>query len=86
MAESIFLWQLGEDLLKHDWPFGLRMNNTEIKNVVRDEANNVTYEVVAERNLTDGEVFSAIRTAILRNGGRRPKQGETIVIQYGQRK
>ena len=59
------------------------MNNTEaIKNTVYDEANQVTYEVMAPRTLTDGELFRAIRGAILRSGGRRPAKGDTLVIQY----
>jgi hypothetical protein len=60
------------------------MNKTEpIKNTVYDEANQVTYEVIAPRTLTDGELFRAIRGAILR-GGRRPAKGDTLVIQYAE--
>jgi hypothetical protein len=61
----------------------MNMNKTEpIKNTIHDEANEVTYEVMAGRTLTDGEVFRAIRGAILRSGGRRPAKGDTLVIQY----
>ena len=61
------------------------MNNTEaIKNTVYDEANQITYEVMAPRTLTDGELFRAIRGAILRSGGRRPAKGDTLIIQYAE--
>lgn len=61
------------------------MSNSEpIKNTVYDEANQVTYEVLAPRTLTDGELFRAIRGAILRSGGRRPAKGDTLVIQYAE--
>jgi hypothetical protein len=50
------------------------------KNTVVDEAHQVTYVVMAPRTLTDGEMFSAIRVAILRRGGKLPAKGETLVI------
>jgi len=59
------------------------MNKLEpTKNTFYDEATDVTYEVHATRTLTDGELFRAIRGAILRSGGRRPAKGDTLVIQY----
>ncbi len=52
----------------------------EIQNVVLDEANEVTYVVTARRQLTDGEVYSAIRVALLKRAGKRPPSGETLTI------
>ena len=51
-----------------------------VKNIIIDEANEVTYVVEAARVLTDGEVFSAIRLALLLRGGKRPGKGETLEI------
>ena len=51
------------------------------KNAVHDEANNITYEVMASRVLSDGEIFLAIRGALLASG-RRPQRGETLVISF----
>ena len=52
----------------------------QIENVIVDEANEVTYVVKADRLLTDGELFSAIRIAILLRGRQRPSRGETLMI------
>ena len=56
------------------------MKSPKIENIIVDEANEVTYVVMARRLLTDGEVFSAIRIAILLRGRKRPSRGETLVI------
>jgi hypothetical protein len=57
------------------------MKSEMIKNSVHDEANAVTYEVMASRTLTDGEMFRAIRLAILA-AGKRVQRGETMVIPF----
>ena len=54
---------------------------SDIKNVVVDEAHQFTYVVMADRVLSDGEMFSAIRVELLRRGGKHPQKGETLVIQ-----
>ncbi len=51
-----------------------------IENIVVDEAHELTYVVKASRILTDGEMFSAIRIALLKREGQRPEKGETLVI------
>jgi len=56
------------------------MKTPQIENIIVDEANEVTYVVMAKRLLTDGEVFSAIRMAILMRGRKRPGRGETLTI------
>ena len=56
------------------------MKTLIVKNTTHDEANGITYEVMARRMLTDGELFRAVRGAILRSG-RRPQRGDTLVIQ-----
>jgi hypothetical protein len=53
---------------------------SDIENVVVDEANQWTYVVTAGRQLTDGEIYSAIRVALLRRGGKRLERGETLKI------
>ena len=50
------------------------------KNVHFDEAHDLTYIVMAHRVLTDGELFSAIRLALLKRGGKHPAKGESLVI------
>jgi hypothetical protein len=35
---------------------------------------------MANRTLTDGEMFSAIRVEILKRGGKLPAKGETLII------
>lgn len=57
------------------------MKTETLKNAIYDEANGVTYEVMANRVLSDGEVFLAIRSALL-NSGKRPQRGETLVINF----
>jgi hypothetical protein len=56
------------------------MKSAEVQNVVIDEANEITYVVAAGRQLTDGEVYSAIRVALLMRGGKRLGKGETLKI------
>ena len=56
------------------------MKSPEIENIIVDEANEVTYVVTARRQLTDGEVYSAIRLALLMRGGKRVGKGETLKI------
>ena len=57
------------------------MKSSEVQNIVVDEANEVTYEVTAHRLLTDGELYSAIRVALLKLGGKRLSRGETLKIK-----
>ena len=56
------------------------MKTPQIENIVVDEAHQRTYVVMSHKNLTDGELYSAIRVALLRRGGRHPEKGETLVI------
>jgi hypothetical protein len=58
----------------------MKRESPEIRNVVVDEANEVTYVVTARRQLTDGEIYSAIRVALLKRGGKPPQRGETLQI------
>lgn len=55
------------------------MQTLNVENVVVDEANKITYLVMAPRILTDGELYSAIRIDVLRHG-RRGANGEPVVI------
>jgi hypothetical protein len=55
---------------------------TVVKNTILDEANGVTYQVLADRILSDGEVYSAIRRAILSRGRKIPAKGETLEITW----
>ena len=56
------------------------MKSPTTKNVHFDEAHDLTYIVMAHRVLTDGEMFSAIRLALLKRGGKHPAKGESLVI------
>ena len=51
-----------------------------VKNTVVDEVHELTYVVTAPRVLTDGEMYSAIRIALLKRQGKRPEKGETLEI------
>ena len=55
------------------------MKAPSIENVVVDEAHERTYVVMADRILTDGEIYRAIRVAILKRGEPLAK-GERLVI------
>jgi hypothetical protein len=56
------------------------MKSAPVKNTIVDEANQVTYVVTAPRMLTDGEIYSAIRVALLMRRGKRLTKGETLEI------
>ena len=55
------------------------MKSPEIENVVVDEVHHLTYVVMAHKVLTDGELYSAIRVALLKRGSF-PAKGERLVI------
>jgi hypothetical protein len=59
------------------------MKSQTIKNTVLDEVHDCTYVVMAQRVLTDGEMYSAIRIELLRRKGEFPAKGETLVIAAG---
>ena len=50
-----------------------------IENIIVDEVNDRTYVVMAERTLTDGELYSIIRLEILGRGSPLAR-GERLVI------
>ena len=54
----------------------------QVKNVVVDEANGITYSVLANRLLTDGEIYKAIRLALLHRNRKLPAKGETLEISW----
>ena len=51
----------------------------EIENVVVDEVHQLTYVVMAHKVLNDGELYRAIRVALLKRGSF-PAKGERLVI------
>jgi hypothetical protein len=55
------------------------MKLSSIENIVVDEVHQRTYVVMAERVLTDGELYRAIRLEILKRGNH-PAKGERLVI------
>ena len=55
------------------------MKSESIENIVHDEVHSRTYVVMADRILTDGELYRAIRVEILRRGNPLAK-GERLVI------
>jgi hypothetical protein len=56
------------------------MKTADVENIVIDEVHQRTFVVMAQRTLTDGEVYSAIRIALLKRGARHPRKGERLVI------
>ena len=57
------------------------MKSSLVENTVVDEVRQCTYVVVANRVLTDGEMYSAIRVEVLKRRGKLPDRGETLTIQ-----
>jgi hypothetical protein len=61
------------------------MKPQKVRNTVVDEANQITYIVTADRLLTDGELYSAIRVALLMRGRKRVGRGETLEIATAEK-
>lgn len=57
------------------------MKTQNIENVIVDEVHHRTFTVMASRVLTDGELYWAIRQALLKRGSKVPIQGEHLVIK-----
>ena len=57
----------------------VRMKSPLTENVIADEANERTYVVMADRVLSDGEIYRAIRLEIMRRGAPLAR-GERVVI------
>jgi len=55
------------------------MKSESVENIVVDEVNDRTYVVMADRTLTDGELYRAIRIEILRRGNP-VARGERLII------
>ena len=58
------------------------MQDSNVENIVVDEANQRTYVVLAARVLSDGELYKAIRQEILLRGGRPLARGETLTFNF----
>jgi len=58
----------------------MKTKSPSVENIVVDEAHQRTYVVMACRTLTDGELFSAIRVALLKRRDKPLEQGERLVI------
>jgi hypothetical protein len=56
------------------------MKEQTVENVVVDEIHQRTFVVMANRILTDGEIYRAIRQALLKRGSSPPIKGERLVI------
>jgi hypothetical protein len=56
------------------------MKTPTVENTVVDKVHGCTYIVKAFRILTDGEMYSAIRCALLKRVGKHLAKGETLVI------
>jgi hypothetical protein len=56
------------------------MKTPDVENIVVDEVHQRTFVVMARRLLTDGELYSAIRVALLKRGGKSLEKGERLVI------
>jgi len=59
------------------------MKTELVENVVVDEVHGRTYVVMADRTLTDGELYRAIRLEILRRGTP-VGSGERLVISHSK--
>jgi hypothetical protein len=56
------------------------MKPQNVENTIVDDFHGCTYIVNAARILTDGEMYSAIRCALLKRAGKHPGKGETLTI------
>jgi hypothetical protein len=56
------------------------MKHPNIEHIIADDISQRTYVVLSPRALTDGEIYSRIRKAILRRGGQPLARGETLTI------
>jgi len=56
------------------------MKTPEVENIIIDEVHQRTFVVMARRILTDGEIYSAIRVALLKRGTKHMEKGERMVI------
>ena len=59
------------------------MKSANVENVVVDEAHDRTYVVMADRILTDGELYRAIRLELLKRGDV-VARGERLLIITSQ--
>jgi hypothetical protein len=55
------------------------MKSESVENIVVDEAHDRTYVVMADRILTDGELYRAIRIELLRRGSP-VARGERLIV------
>jgi hypothetical protein len=60
------------------------MKSETIENIIVDEAHDRTYVVMADRSLSDGEIYRAIRLELL-NRGSPLGRGERLVISASKR-
>jgi len=56
------------------------MKKLDVENIVVDEVHQRTFVVMAQRVMTDGELYRAIRVELLKRGGRNLEKGERLVI------
>jgi hypothetical protein len=61
------------------------MKTPTIENIVVDEVRGLTYVVMAQRVLTDGEMYLDIRLALRAREGKAPARGERLVITSSHR-
>ena len=52
----------------------------DVENILRDDARDVTYRVMAFRRLTKEEMKAGVRMYLAKNKGKPPKQGSTVTI------
>ncbi len=60
------------------------MKSESIENIITDAVNERTYVVVADRVLSDGEIYRAIRLEIMKRGEPLAR-GERVVITIPKR-
>lgn len=56
------------------------MQGPNINNIIKDEENDVTYEIMAYRRLSKGEMVDAVRFYQSQKKTKKPKKGSTITI------
>ena len=72
-------YNFGNNYLFSDLALPCSINTEAIENIIVDEVNERTYIVMAERTLTDGELYSVIRLELLARKSP-PARGEKLVI------
>lgn len=70
-------WQLSHKPRRKERP---KMEAPSVANILKDEANGVTYRVMAYRTMTANEIMHSIALYLRQRKGKKPKRGTMVTI------